>query len=181
MLRSVFCLSIILMFPMKFSSEFPYIQEQGMTGFAIHQVVSAEIEDEPQIYKVRGMATFSSGIKQDNVSILVYTKSGRGGNVQLQMLGSESDREPNIADWQSNNEWEIEVWLGTKLKSDTSYLVYAVAIQDFNPADYGKLISLTHDKYKVFRSEVINVLTQGKFKLLGQTQKTVTVNRRKKT
>ncbi len=183
MLRSVFCLTILLMSLLGLSSKSTYIQEQGMTRFAIHQVVSAEIEGEPQIHKVRGMATISSGIKQEDVSILIYTKSGGGGNIQLQMLGSGHEREPNIAYWQDNGEWETEIWLGKKEPTpETFYWVYAVAIQNFNTAtDGGRLITSTNDRYRNFEGEVLDVLKQGNFKLLKWEQIRASVKRGKQT
>jgi len=166
MLRPTFCFSFL------FSCALIFLYESavGQDTLRIHieKAASAGITDSPQIYNIEGTVTIPSETrKKGSYVVIIYTRSGEGGKVQLQMLGEEGEREPRTGELTfekgSTSEWIIPIWLGTKEKYDPFYRVYAVIVNALDDDAAKRLIRLTHDRYTKFKEEVLDILRQEKF------------------
>lgn len=185
MLRFAFCLSIVVVSYLALSRGFAHEYAQDAPKLYIEQVThNPKLKDLPQVFDVEGTATISPQIRgKGNFVVLVFAQSEQGGELQLQMRGEGSSRQPRYEPLIFNNKnttnWKMRIWLGSKDRAkdnfDPSYTVYAVVVRAFGEADGNRLIGWTHNVFTSFKSVfdvgVLDVLQQRGFQPLVWTDK----------
>lgn len=164
---------------------------QDEPRITIEDVKSSGIKKKDYFYDVTGTVTISKAArKAKDLVVLVYTKSGEGGKVQLQTTGKPEDRdqEPRVEEIKdlkfdgNTASWKMRVWFGDANDKDPGYQVFAVVIPSFTEQQGTRLLNLTDNRYKQFRPKapaetetVLTVLEKEGFRPIVHTSKKVDI------
>lgn len=120
----------------------------------IDSVKSMGIPNQPQMFSVYGSVTLTAERRRDVNSVVIFTKSGLGGNIQLQQTEAGPSKkkiaksivlDEFILDESAGiYRWEIDgIWLGKPNLNDGVYEVYAIIVKTRSADDVNQLLNIS--------------------------------------